>query len=396
MGKLINFNPNADKFHKAHAQVMNQSSALEQSCNLTSRARSRRRRWSVVRAEISEEADAKALDRCCVNCTANCTRGFTRTRRRTEGDVPSAVQIMMENDSFTSFTPSQQSPKTARKHRAIPKKYLFRKIVPINTDFGDWARKVPQKYALAPICTLPEFAQAFLLQPVDQRGMITEQELVLFGLAVSDVAEKYTKMKTIVADMVERERLEKSSFKAKKKMEAEAKAKRKEALEARVAEKKAKDDLSLLQETRAQLWQRWRDELAERPEAWALFHQHVIINLVPNATQFRTTMRCTPGVQNAKRVPPSQAELATYCVCAAGANGRRRGVSEQPSKKRGLKDGTRIWSRRRRISRRRSKTAVELKQVDRRYRELSQISAITFATCWTTPSLKSRAPRRAA
>ena len=375
MGKLINFNPNADKFHKAHAQVMNESSALEQKLQSD-------KQGEVTQAEIergnarrsAKKQMRKRIDALLRELHRKLYKRLHPNETKDEGDVPSAVQIMMENDTFHQFhAVTAVAEDSKKKDRTIPKKYLFRKIVPINTDFGDWARKVPQKYALAPICTLPEFAQAFLLQPVGQRGMITEQELVLFGLAVSDVAEKYTKMKTIVADMVERERLEKSSFKAKKKMEAEAKAKRKEALEARVAEKKAKDDPSLLQETRAQLWQRWRDELAERPEAWALFHQHVIINLVPNATQFRTTMRCTPGVQNAKRVPPSQAELATYCVVCRRRQWEAKRRERTALEKAWVEGWDAHMEQKAKDLEKEIRAAVELKQVDRRYRELSQI-----------------------
>jgi hypothetical protein len=45
---------------------------------------------------------------------------------------------------------------------------------------------------------LPEFAQAFLLQPVSDGGMLSEDELVFFSMAVVDVHDKYVKMKKIV------------------------------------------------------------------------------------------------------------------------------------------------------------------------------------------------------
>ena len=51
-------------------------------------------------------------------------------------------------------------------------------------------------------------SQAFLLQPVAVGGMLSEDELVFFSLAVLDVFQKYTKMKKAIANVKEEKCLE--------------------------------------------------------------------------------------------------------------------------------------------------------------------------------------------
>ena len=81
-------------------------------------------------------------------------------------------------------------------------------------------------------------SQAFLLQPVSEDGMITEQELVIFGVCVMECAEKYKKMKAMVAAMKAKEDADKNAWKARKQQEKDAKAKRKKELKSRVDEQK--------------------------------------------------------------------------------------------------------------------------------------------------------------
>ena len=76
----------------------------------------------------------------------------------------------------------------------------------------------------------------------------------------------------------------------------------------------AKMNSKIKRETPAERRQRWRNELAERPEAWAMFHSHVIINLLPAVAQkTRMLARCQAGAHSTLRPPASAAELA-MCV----------------------------------------------------------------------------------
>ena len=301
-------------------------------------------------------------------------KSFTPNETKDES-VPSAVQIMMENDSFHQFhAVAAVAEDSEKKHRAIPKKYLFRKIVPINTDFGDWARKVPPQYALAPICTLPEFAQAFLLQPVDQRGMITEEELVRFrarGIRCRrEVYENenhrrgYGKSASRKVPSKPRRSWRRRPRLSAKKPSRRAWLRRKRRMIRASCKRRARSSGSVGATSS-------RTDRRRGP----CFTSTLLSTSC--RTQRSSELRC--DAPPASRMPSgsrrARPSLRRTVWCAVGVNGRRRGVSEQPSKKRGLKGWDAHLEQKVKDLETEIKEAVELKQVDRRYRELSQITA---------------------
>ena len=94
--------------------------------------------------------------------------------------------------------------------KLLQKRALFRLI---NKPDSDWNARALKIKPLKAVLMLPEFEQSFFMHPVEeQKGFLTAAELVHFGYAVSQIYERYMKVKRKFAEMEKKKYDERHKF----------------------------------------------------------------------------------------------------------------------------------------------------------------------------------------